>query len=436
MSNPCKGTFEYPSYECYNKIKYHFVERIKERSYVIISRVSDFAKKYPVDKLEKLNTLSDVFTNLQKYLSNGAVFASPDIYNGEGTCKYISYLLCDGILKKKRECDEHTFNYFKDFVYDYNIKTNSHKCSNKLKYLDDHEYKKMKALYQLYELYDKLKLTYLQEDYRCTTFGQIIANYNDALKKYDNQSDKDYDLIKKLLDLKELTVNTKLPSYEKCQYREYELLKPELYLKRLEEIETKKRQDELQKQQQQELQRLKEQKEHEEALQRQKEQQRGKLDTNELLSNGENVLSAALTHQIETEQSFGAESARGEGYRVMQEYTRPSSFYSERLRTQKEQLEQPEGGYPEFKDKNMDTSTTSGIRGAIKDTFTTIVENVEPAPILGVSGGMGAFLLQLDPSLEEEEDESVKFLIVLEDFHQENSQFFKNMILGILDMVQ
>ncbi|SCA60305.1 hypothetical protein, conserved [Plasmodium vivax] len=45
-------------------------------------------------------------------------------------------------------------------------------------------------------------------------------------------------------------------------------------------------------------------------------------------------------------------------------------------------------------------------------------------------------ILQLDPSLEEEEDDSVKFLELLEDFHQEISEIFRNMVVGMLDIVK
>ncbi|KMZ77165.1 hypothetical protein PVIIG_05641 [Plasmodium vivax India VII] len=45
-------------------------------------------------------------------------------------------------------------------------------------------------------------------------------------------------------------------------------------------------------------------------------------------------------------------------------------------------------------------------------------------------------ILQLDPSLEEEEDDSVKFLELLEDFHQEISDIFRNMVVGMLDIVK
>ncbi|EDL42798.1 variable surface protein Vir6-like [Plasmodium vivax] len=379
-------------------MKRQFVERINETSFNIISDVSDFEKSYPHNERKNLIRLPKVFTKLQKYLSNHAVFAAAGTYNGDATCNYINYLLYDGIRNENYGyCDEQTFNNFRDFVYDYNTSTRSHICINKLKHLDEHEFKKMNALYQLYEWYNKLTSTYLDKNGRCDAFGNIIAIYNKALENYDSEDGKDDKLIEKLLDLKKLTVESNLPHYSICKYRKYEFKEPKKYLKRQEEIEAKRRhaEEEIKRQiqkQQQEQEQLQRQKEKEE-LEKQNLPQRGKLDTNELLSNRENVLSAALTHEIETEQSFGTESPRGEGYRVMQEYARPSSFYSERLRTQKEQLEQTKRGYGGFKDETMDTSTTSGITATITDTISGFIKEVDPAPVLGVSGGMGVLFI-------------------------------------------
>ncbi|SCA59880.1 VIR protein [Plasmodium vivax] len=396
---PCSKAFTgYHSYGCYKEMKRQFVERINETSFNIISDVSDFEKSYPHNERKNLIRLPKVFTKLQKYLSNHAVFAAAGTYNGDATCNYINYLLYDGIRNENYGyCDEQTFNNFRDFVYDYNTSTRSHICINKLKHLDEHEFKKMNALYQLYEWYNKLTSTYLDKNGRCDAFGNIIAIYNKALENYDSEDGKDDKLIEKLLDLKKLTVESNLPHYSICKYRKYEFKEPKKYLKRQEEIEAKRRhaEEEIKRQiqkQQQEQEQLQRQKEKEE-LEKQNLPQRGKLDTNELLSNRENVLSAALTHEIETEQSFGTESPRGEGYRVMQEYARPSSFYSERLRTQKEQLEQTERGYGGFKDETMDTSTTSGITATITDTISGFIKEVDPAPVLGVSGGMGVLFI-------------------------------------------
>ncbi|KMZ77210.1 hypothetical protein PVIIG_05589 [Plasmodium vivax India VII] len=68
-------------------------------------------------------------------------------------------------------------------------------------------------------------------------------------------------------------------------------------------------------------------------------------------------------------------------------------------------------------DAERDSST---ILGSITD----VLKDVQPAPILGVSGGM------------EGEDAYVEFLVVSMDNSQEAFQILMNMKEGILDMVQ
>ncbi|KMZ79364.1 hypothetical protein PVIIG_05995 [Plasmodium vivax India VII] len=70
------------------------------------------------------------------------------------------------------------------------------------------------------------------------------------------------------------------------------------------------------------------------------------------------------------------------------------------------------------------TDGTQSYLETFKGTITGILGSVDPGPVLGVSGGMGALFLLF----KEEEDDSVKFLEVLEDFHQEISEIFRNMV--------
>ncbi|VVA00316.1 PIR protein, partial [Plasmodium vivax] len=52
----------------------------------------------------------------------------------------------------------------------------------------------------------------------------------------------------------------------------------------------------------------------------------------------------------------------------------------------------PEEGYPPA-DSMMPTFNTDSIIGTIKDAVSNVLESVEPVPVLGVSGGMGALYL-------------------------------------------
>ncbi|GAB69743.1 hypothetical protein PCYB_004920, partial [Plasmodium cynomolgi strain B] len=108
-------------------------------------------------------------------------------YNGEVTCKYISYLLCDQIRKNHGKCDEGTFNMFKDFVDTYNKNTGNSVCSNLLKHLDIYVFQKMKALYDLYDKY--MEISQKNADkyyYYCSDMLYLVRLYN--LFLYHNSS--------------------------------------------------------------------------------------------------------------------------------------------------------------------------------------------------------------------------------------------------------
>ncbi|SCA60450.1 hypothetical protein, conserved [Plasmodium vivax] len=175
----------YPSYECYKIMKHQFGKKLEDKNYSINTEISNFGNKYEADVGQKLNTLSDVFTNLQKYLSNGAVFASPDIYNGEGTCKYISYLLCSQISENAYgECDKDTFNLLKDFVDEYHKITHSNMCKNILKPLNNDDFKNMKVLYQLYDKFiDLMPYTQHVPDKYCQNVLHLFSLYNNFLSE-------------------------------------------------------------------------------------------------------------------------------------------------------------------------------------------------------------------------------------------------------------
>ncbi|SCA59816.1 VIR protein [Plasmodium vivax] len=376
-----------PNY--FNDKNYNELKRMFGK-YKNIKYDDDFTNDFITSRKQKNTNLPfpDITIRyLREHLLNGHV---PFYYGIDDICKYINYWLNREIRQPNNFKYGTNFDLFKEFALELSQNKRGNEniaCKNILNYMDSDIYEKLSTIYELYELYNKLKSKDLHVDKRCEAFGYIIANYNKAIEMYDNKDGEDSKLIEKLLVLKKLTVESDLPPDDKCPHRKRQFKEPNKYIKRLEEIETKKREELQKKKEQEELQRQKEQKAKED-LERQKVQkllQEEKHGTNELLSNGDNVLSAAITQQNERGQSFGAEYPGVEGYLVRQGFSRPSFF--------SEQHEQIEERHPEFKDKNMDTSTTSGITGAIKDTFTTIVQNVDPAPVLGVSGGMGVLFV-------------------------------------------
>ncbi|KMZ98403.1 hypothetical protein PVNG_04347 [Plasmodium vivax North Korean] len=201
MAHPCQKAFEYPSYECYDKIKYEFGKKWDEYRYSIFEDVLTFEKKHTTNIVEKYKELSDVFYNLKKYLSNGHVFSS-NVYNGQGACKYISYLLCEGISKQYGKCDQEIFNTFKEFVDSYNKSTNHRKCKEMVKHLEDHEYKKIKELYHFYDKYKEIlpKLQFWYKEY-CEDVLYLVGLYNSFLYKYTSHSTEFNNILKKMGEL-------------------------------------------------------------------------------------------------------------------------------------------------------------------------------------------------------------------------------------------
>ncbi|KMZ76902.1 hypothetical protein PVIIG_06240 [Plasmodium vivax India VII] len=189
MTYPCKETYDgYPSYECYEKIKYQFGDKLKG-GYSIIEKVKNFEKDHAADIIQKLNGLSDAFINLKKYLSNHHVFASGE-FDGQGTCNYISYLLCEQISKNiYGERDKDKFNILKEFVDRFNIKTNSYICRDNVKHLNNNEFLKMKALYQLYDNYTPLTYSSVKwDDRNCSNISYLVYLYNTFIRNYKSGS--------------------------------------------------------------------------------------------------------------------------------------------------------------------------------------------------------------------------------------------------------
>ncbi|VUZ99946.1 PIR protein [Plasmodium vivax] len=226
MTYPCRETYDgYPSYECYKKIKYEFVER----TLVISSNITEFEEKHASLIGQKFNQLSEVFTNLKKHLSNGAIFASSSIYDGQGICNYISYLLCDGISKQKGECVEETFNKFKEYVDIYNGSTGNNICRNIFKYLKDNEFQKMKALYELYDRYTPLSYPFIQWDKNnCSNISILVYLYNAFIRNYKSGSLK-FNTI--LTDFQGLMNNIVSKATPHCQGMDLTVRNPVLFEK-------------------------------------------------------------------------------------------------------------------------------------------------------------------------------------------------------------
>ncbi|GAB69799.1 CYIR protein, partial [Plasmodium cynomolgi strain B] len=215
----------YPSYECYKDIQKQFVEKIDRHDYKISDQILEFEIKYPHNILQK-HDLSDVFTNLKKYLSNDHVFGSAH-YNGEGTCKYISYLLCDKIRDKHGICDENRFNLLKEFVDKYNKSTNSDMCKNIVNHIDGLEFKKMKSLYEIYDWYTSLSDAYAHGNkHYCSNMKYLVYLYNTFINSYRSDISIFYTLLKNFEGLMNNLLSRAIPL---CSEYDFALVNADLY---------------------------------------------------------------------------------------------------------------------------------------------------------------------------------------------------------------
>ncbi|EDL42705.1 variable surface protein Vir6, truncated, putative, partial [Plasmodium vivax] len=356
---------------------------------------------------QELNKLSNIFTNLKKYLSNNHVFAWGN-YNGEETCKYISYLLCDQIRGNiLGECDEGTFKVLSEFVDQCNVYKRSHMCKNKVKHINNDNFLKMKALYVLYDKYYKLSIQHKQWDKEtyCSDMIYLVSLYNKFLNKYPSHSLKFNDVLRQFKVLMDtITVTGK----ERCQGVQFPMLNP-VFFERQEVVP-------------QVLPSVRESNQSQgvtlDVPGKSKPLDVTRLQTSavgvEVRDNPHNAkgpkVSYPLTstgtldlhitgeseHPHKTLESSETYTSLGtiESY-VPQESHRPgrSSGSSEYLHTNS--THSP--GDENIESTNLKESVLRNedvtLLGKIQTTLSGIVSEVEPGPVLGVSGGMGALFL-------------------------------------------
>ncbi|KMZ99011.1 hypothetical protein PVNG_03850 [Plasmodium vivax North Korean] len=323
-------------------------------------------------------------------VSNDGVFTSAD---PRIPCNYINYLL----NKKLRSNDMHknnsNYDFFKKFVVElYKIKNGKYHdglvCDIDIKSLDDDTYDKMTKLYELYDMYYKLKSTsvYFVKD-RCDTFGLMIKKYNEAIEEYQL---KDVELLNKILSINDLTKKLTLPPDDKCPYRIIYFNKPLLYLKKQEEEKAKKLQEERELQQREQQRREEQQRE---------QQQREQPSNGELLGTP-SVLRTPDNDAISSELRAGEERLsanpilpRGQQQLKGNKFIDSETTLLDPLGGQKEELEQLDVKSHELENYHVSQTDTSGVFGSLQNTISSFIREVEPAPILGVSGGMGALFL-------------------------------------------
>ncbi|CAI7718308.1 hypothetical protein PVPAM_040005400 [Plasmodium vivax] len=166
------------TYEYYYKFKDKFKQTEFEND--------DLNPDYLLDdeKFNKSNRhlFRPVLKELLRHIRNHGVF----YYHEPEACSYISYILSKDAQKIEHEYKEKTFDMFQEFVNTYNAipKYKSTNCSTSLVYVNPEMYKKMNKLYLLYEEYKKhLKDNKPGEEESCPYVSLFLSQYNEFISK-------------------------------------------------------------------------------------------------------------------------------------------------------------------------------------------------------------------------------------------------------------
>ncbi|KMZ81717.1 hypothetical protein PVIIG_05549 [Plasmodium vivax India VII] len=415
----------YLDYKCYTRLKKFFDinGKSKEKS-DIFDKIIEQAHIPSDTKLSN----DKILQNLEQHLKGYGVFFNED---HDECCKYINFWLNKEVKEKHYSLyNDSKFKIFKDFVTHFNYivhSQSSKRCLSNINNIDPKIFEKMSKLYELYDLYLYLKESYSTtlRNNKCKIFGQIIGDHNRSLAEYQ---DSDEPLTEILIRLKGLIENLDLQFNDQCPYK-----KSELHISKLEaqrkEAEIKKRQEELEKEQQ-EL-RMKE-----EETRRQQEITRRKLEeaTREaeqrrstLLPSGNDVLGI-----IDAQESPGTNEIQ-----KLEDYMHPKfgqymetsqgiKDFANHLSVQPQEENELPISSPDSPERKWNSITdTQGTMGKITGVITGVLGEVEPAPILGVSGGMCALFLLF----KEEEDVTFEYPVV----SLERTQVFQNIMMVILE---
>ncbi|CAG9479578.1 unnamed protein product [Plasmodium vivax] len=134
-------------------------------------------------KINNRYVFRPILEKLLEHIRNRGIFMS----NQDKACNYVSYILSKEVETKGYKYEADTFKMFHDFVNRYNRrpKNTSDICSNSLVHVNSEMYKKMNKLYELYERFKKvLAENVFWEKESCKAVHYFIHDYKYFIKAY------------------------------------------------------------------------------------------------------------------------------------------------------------------------------------------------------------------------------------------------------------
>ncbi|CAI7717579.1 PIR protein [Plasmodium vivax] len=373
----------------------------------VINNTTDDAGKIKYNK---------IFREIFRHINNNNVFI---YYDGAKACNYISYILHKELENKSDvKYDEVTYSATKKFVQEYKKERgySNQYCESKMFYIDSNMYEKMKYLYLLYDMYYEYTKKNFGNDYakKCNTLGYAMQYHNKIIDYYQD----DEDLVKKSLIMKNLIEKLQLQPSDECNYKIRELKKSKLQLereKKQSEADTKAPEQEeslkalvgdsgsrtiIAPEGRTDIQEQQKQVESAHGHQELQEHQNysGTIDhLKEPQFRAESVDHRRTVHnQLSRQYGHPSHDELSVPNIVSGRYPKPG-YYRESGYSYDTELENKLGSVEERNiisgDPLSSASEGRGFIHNVKDTISGIIGGVDPIPVVGVSGGMGALFL-------------------------------------------
>ncbi|SCA60427.1 hypothetical protein PVT01_000110600 [Plasmodium vivax] len=486
---PCNNqTGDYLSYKCYDKLKYYFDKSnlTEDGSYIF----NETIKKLKGGS-QNIDINHNIFSEFARFLTQDHNFLS---YGDPVSCSYINFWLNNEDKNRYSSKFESKFNVFGDFATEFSTESKKkgfsrNSCKSYIKKLVDEEYRKKQILYELYDLYIQhiTPKTYKDSENVCDNINIIVKGSHNA----EDYIKQDEDFAKRLKELKDLIKKEK-PHEGKCSnYNILDNMLPKEDPKPIAEttvmpVDNSTVKDQLQIPQHKDLKHVVG--EFSDKIQTTSTVTEG-LGLESNLHEVEQLKAMKPLDNPQEELSFRASPEGDPLDRAVSHENALFTTWYQAEKSLKQERALPESGATLLNEtQQFRRSDTGGVLGSIQITLTDVLGSVEPAPILGVSGGMGALfllfkytpvgtffrggrrinnriprtfygqfpggltgydelydganqrqflvILQLEHSLEEEEELTIEFPVLSMDNLQEDLQDMMIFMKEVLDQVQ
>ncbi|CAI7723128.1 PIR protein [Plasmodium vivax] len=376
------------NYDDYSRVKHLFQSKnVISYDTDILAQIINSINTHEYNK----EVLNPVFIELMKYFSRDHAFIK--CWGEPECCKYINSWLNMKLIKPYG-LNETIFSIFEQFMKYFHKYKENERCKNQIYLIEEQKVRNMKNLYELYDKYTDLKERNqtLYNLLSCTEYDSLITGYNNFIRNYRNQN-TDYlnDVIikfkTKIENFEKISKNNCIKKDEILPPVEERPLPPEgdtakeaVHLSEPEGKTISKEQESLELQPQLEANSLGS--DHQSAA--------GSLTQEEFEKTRTDHILTESPKEREHSRHFGNSIGRELGSNsVYQLGSKPSYELMGQL-----YVDNP-SQLPEdpSRDISAEQGNKEGYFSTITGTLYGIVQSVEPAPILGVSGGMGALFL-------------------------------------------